>query len=341
MRTSNAGIVMLRLHRQSGVALISVLLVVVIATVLSVSMIRHQNLTIHGVRNTFDRSQAHQYALGGEELARQILFRDRESNDPRDHLQEEWAQEGMLFEFEDGEVALRIVDLQSRLNVNQAATPGAVGREAQTRLRNLLAQLGLDVTILARIIDWLDADISTRELGAEDYDYLGLQRPYRTAGQLIGELSELRLLMDMDHDTYSLLLPYLSALPDQNTQLNINTASAEVLQSLSPELTLDVTTNMVLEREEQSGYVSISDFLQSPLVAGMGISEAGLSVQSSFFQIQVQARYLDQYGYLTSVIQRNPTDGSMRVIYRNQSRKVFLLEPVEGPQAVDGETING
>jgi general secretion pathway protein K len=341
MITSNAATTGLRKRHQSGVALISVLLVVVIATILSVSMIRHQNLTIHSVRNAFDRSQAVQYALGGEELARQILYSDRDSNDPRDHLQEEWAQERMLFEFEDGEVALRIVDLQSRLNVNQVATPGAVGRESQARLRNLLVQLGLDVTILARITDWLDSDISTRDLGAEDYDYLGLERPYRTAGQLIGDLSELRLLLDMDHDTYSLLIPYLSALPDQNSQLNINTMSAEVLQTLSPELTLDVATNMVMEREEQSGFASISDFLQSPYVAGMGISESGLSVQSSFFQIQVQARYLDQYGYLTSVVQRNPTDGSMRVIYRNQSSKTFLLDPVEVVPADDGDTTNG
>ena len=54
--------------RQQGVALISVLLVVVIATVLSVSMIRHQNLTIHKARNVYDQAQAAQYALGGEDV---------------------------------------------------------------------------------------------------------------------------------------------------------------------------------------------------------------------------------------------------------------------------------
>ena len=51
---------------EGGVALVAVLLVVAIATVLSVSMITKQNLAAHKTLNHLEQSQAFQYALGGE-----------------------------------------------------------------------------------------------------------------------------------------------------------------------------------------------------------------------------------------------------------------------------------
>ena len=62
--------------RQTGVALISVLLIVVIATVLGVAMTREQNHAITRARLALEQTRVHQYALGGEELARQILHTD-------------------------------------------------------------------------------------------------------------------------------------------------------------------------------------------------------------------------------------------------------------------------
>ena len=63
-------------QRQGGVALISVLLIVVIATVLGVAMTREQNYAITRARLFLEQTRVHQYALGGEELARQILHAD-------------------------------------------------------------------------------------------------------------------------------------------------------------------------------------------------------------------------------------------------------------------------
>ena len=118
---------------QAGVALISILLVVAITVVLSSAMMLEENLVIHKVRNNFDHGQVRQYALGGEELARQILREDYESEDKHDHLQEEWAAKGMEFEFADGEVLLQINDLQGRININTLVNPGSEGDQARTR----------------------------------------------------------------------------------------------------------------------------------------------------------------------------------------------------------------
>ena len=307
---------------QQGVALISVLLVVVIATVLSVSMIRHQNLIIHKARNIYDHAQAAQYALGGEELARQILWQDFKDAPEVDHLQEEWADQALFFEFEDGDVSVEINDMQGRFNINALVLSGDAGRNAQLRFSQLLQLVGTDAMYMDRAIDWMDDDISTRPLGAEDYDYLGLEVPYRSGGQAYMDLTELRLLLDMDADTFEQLEPYLSALPEPTTPINVNTADAGVLQSVSPKLTSEASIELISEREAQQGYQTVTEFLQSPFVAGLGIQEAGLSVQSNFFEIRVRARYLERYGYLTSVVQRN-FDGTMSVIFRNLSRKVY------------------
>ena len=67
-------------HKARGVALISILLVVVIATVLGVKMTTEQHFSINRARNYFDQVKVHQYALGGEELARQILYKDFTDN---------------------------------------------------------------------------------------------------------------------------------------------------------------------------------------------------------------------------------------------------------------------
>jgi general secretion pathway protein K len=318
--------------RQQGVALISVLLVVVIATVLSVSMIRHQNLTIHKARNVSDHSQAKHYAIGGEELARQILWQDTDSSPEVDHLQEDWAAGDLVFEFEDGEVAIRIEDLQGRFNINSLMNPGNAGRQAQARFVQLLQHVGLDTMFMDRAIDWMDGDIAARPLGAEDYAYLDLERPYRTASQLMVDTTELRLLLDMDAESFELLLPFISALPDSSAALNVNTAPPEVLQAVSDRLSSDMSNDLILERDSQKGYQSVTEFLQSSYVAGLGIAAAGLGVQSKFFEIRIRARYFERNAYLTSIVQRNH-DGSMRVIYRNFARKVFPESVTEDEQS--------
>ena len=308
---------------QDGVALVTILLVVVIATVLGVSMVKDQNDTIQRTRNYFEQGQARQYALGGEELSRQILWEDFDEDSVKDTLLEPWAAADMTFEFQDGEIRLQIEDLQGRLNVNALASEGSAAQYARARFGNLFAQVGMESVYLDRISDWIDPDATVRQLGAEDFEYLGLEQPYRTSGQLMVDNSELRLVLDLHYEAYTKLLSVVSALPDIEAKLNINTAGPEVLQSLSNKLSPEAAERLVVIREEQEGFDSVAEFLQSEEVAGMGISDQGLGVQSVFFEVKIIARYQERYSYLTSIIQRDRIDGSTRVIYRNSSKKII------------------
>ncbi len=319
---------------QRGVALITVLLVVVIATLLGVSMSTAQNLAIHRARNYLDQAQLRQYVIGGEELARQILYEDFSQAPTKDHLLEVWASQELTYEFEEGEIALQIVDLQSRFNLNNLLA-GGLQRE---RFARLLSQLGVDAVFTDRILDWSDPDQNASNLGAEDYAYLGLDRPYRTANQGFQDVSELRMVLDMDKESFARLEPYVTALPAVDVPINVNTAELAMLQVLAPQISGDSVANALEQRIAVEGFNTVAE-----LFAAMGTpprtNNEGLGVQSGFFEINVTARYQERFGYLRSVVQRNPVDGSLRVLNRTFTRALPPLTPVEEEDT--GDTQDG
>jgi type II secretory pathway component PulK len=62
-------------RRQSGVALITVLLITAILVGLTTQILSSHHLVIAQHQNSFEQEQALQYAIGAEELARQALVR--------------------------------------------------------------------------------------------------------------------------------------------------------------------------------------------------------------------------------------------------------------------------
>ncbi len=321
-----------RLSSQQGIALISIMVVVVIATVLAVQMTNEQRLVIGRTATQVDVIQARQYAFGGEELARQILYRDFQEQPTKDYPGEAWASPELSFSFENGSVDIVIEDLQGRINVNALAVSdnrGGQGTEdpldASAVLQRLVTLGGFDVALAERIKDWIDSDDSQGPLGAEDFDYLGLTPPYRTADHAMTNLSELRLILEITPEALDFLAPNLAALPTATPLVNVNTATPAVLAALVPELTFEAAEMLTSSEGRQVGYDSVAQFLQEPVLAGSGLSATGLGVQSSFFEVQVSARYLDRVVYLTSVIRRNPADGVMEVVYRDMNKNLRPL----------------
>ena len=321
-------------HKQSGVALVTVLLVVAIATVMAVSMVQEQQSSIHITRGFLSRGQAGQYALGGEELARQILHEDHAEGANRDYLTETWANPELHFQFEEGEVNLQITDLQSLFNVNSLSSENELVEIARQRLVNLLTALGADPLLSDRIQDWIDEDTSARPAGAEDFDYLVYEPPYRAGNAIVQDVSELGLL-GLEPEILQQIIPFFTALPDAQTLVNINTASPYILQALASELSFEAAGVLVQRREEQEGgFETVQAFLQLPELAGVRVVTNGLSVQSSFFEVRTIARYQERFSYLTSILHRNSLDGTIRVIYRDFSKNFR-------PQQVTEEDTDG
>ncbi len=320
------------MSRQRGVALITVLLVVAIVTVVSAAMVARQQLSIRATSNQLQARQAWHYALGGEALAQAILARDLKGGEPGaaaiDHLLEPWAQPLPAFEIDQGEILVRIEDLAGRFNLNDLLRDQQPNPAAVEQFRRLLLRLQISAPYPERLLDWLDPDQQpSGELGAEDNAYLSLDPPYRSAGRRLHDLSELRLLLDMREEDFQRLAPYVVALPP-NVPLNVNTASAMVLSSLSDNLSLGAAESLV-ELRRAVPFRNSAAFLAQPALAGTTLQGTALAVGSQFFQATSEVRLGDRRLALVSLLQREQ-DGSVRVLARNLGQPARQTLPSDG-----------
>jgi general secretion pathway protein K len=324
---------------QRGVALITVLLVVAIVTVVSAAMVARQQLSIRASSNQLQARQAWHYALGGEALAQAILARDLRTGatgEPGangeaaavDHLLEPWAQPLPAFEIDQGEILVRIEDLAGRFNLNDLLRDQQPNTAAVEQFRRLLLRLQISAPYAERLVDWLDPDQQpSGEFGAEDNTYLALDPPYRNAGRRLHDLSELRLLLDMREEDFQRLAPYVAALPP-NVPLNVNTASAMVLSSLSDNLSLGAAESLV-ELRRVAPFRNSAAFLAQPAMAGTTLQGTALAVGSQFFQAISEVRLGDRRLALVSLLQREQ-DGSVRVLARNLGQPARLARSSDG-----------
>ncbi|HMR02250.1 MAG TPA: type II secretion system minor pseudopilin GspK [Candidatus Competibacter phosphatis] len=106
-----------RTGHQAGVALITVLLIVFLASVTATSLATLQQLAIRRSTVLQHQQQARLYTLGLEQWAMVILARDRQEN-KIDHPNETWAKLPLVLPVEGGELSGRLSDLQGCFNLN-------------------------------------------------------------------------------------------------------------------------------------------------------------------------------------------------------------------------------
>ena len=162
-----------------------------------------------------------------------------------------------------GVISGRLEDLQGRFNLNNLVTSqGTVDSHYQAQFERLLATLGLDPGIAGVVVDWLDADAETNfPNGAEDEAYAATNPPYRTPNWPITSTSELSAMSGIEAEGYRALLPYVTALPS-GTTLNVNTATAPVLASLSDNIDLARATSL-MEQRGDIGFTGIESTLEA------------------------------------------------------------------------------
>jgi general secretion pathway protein K len=317
------------MRAQRGVALITVMLVVAVATVVSAGIIARQQLSIRSSANQLHVRQAWHYALGGETLAKAVLRRDLQQGDPQapvDHLGEPWAQPLVPFALDEGgELRVRILDPTGRFNLNSLVRQGQANAAALGQFRRLLLGLQIEAPYAERLLDWLDADQEpSGGYGAEDNQYVLAQPAYRAANRALADVSELRLLLEMSETDYQRLLPFVTSLPADAT-LNVNTASARVLASLAEGLPLSTAEALVARRADQ-GYPDVPGFLGQ--LPGLSVQGQGLAVGSQYFQVISEVSVGERRQVLRSTLQR-ASDGKLYVLSRDLGQSGVPPAPVE------------
>jgi len=218
---------------QRGVALITAVLMVALATMLAVDVGFRGFLDQRRSGTLFALDQGYEVALGAEAWAADFLVRDlRETQ--TDHLGEVWARPLPPLPIDGGTVEGRIEDLQGRFNLNSLSnTDGTTNPEAVKRLERIFVMLEVEPGWATAIADWIDQDTQAGfPDGAEDDVYTGQDPPHLTANMPITRVSELMVLPGFGAERYARVKAYLSALPI-GTPLNVCTAPGVVLDSLS------------------------------------------------------------------------------------------------------------
>lgn len=301
--------------RQKGIALLSMMLVVVIVTAVTSKMLYNNQLEIKRGQTQMLKAQANEYAFSG------IAW-------TRAHLQDKLNTSGkppQLFQPPEGTLETRISDEMGKFNLNNLRD--ASGKIDITQLHifeRLLQLLHLDKKLALNLGDWLDSDISSAGYSTEDLGYQNREAfyatGYRTANRPMADASELLMVKGVTRENYAMLRPYITALPVK-TGVNVNTASAVVLEALIP----GIDGRAVVEGREQSNshqqlntktFNDIDSFATDNVTAGLEIPADQLTTTSYYYLVTVSATYHQQPSNWQALLHITKTTDSHNKTYR-------------------------
>ena len=288
----------------TGAALVLAMLVAALAATVAVALAGDQQRWLADVANRRDQVQAQSLALAGVQWARQIMQDDARSG-TLDYLGEVWSFPLPPTPIANGSIEGRIEDAQGRLNLNNAALDGTAGATERLRLAQLFAVNGLDRRIVDTLADWIDSDSTTRGNGAEDDWYAQRSPASLTANAPLLRTAEMASLRGASPEAWSALATDVAALPP-NTALNINTATANVVATVIPDLAGEKLAAFIADRARKP-FATMAD-LRERLPRGVTLPEGTtFSLSSNFFLVSVRSRQGDAIAQARALLKRDGT----------------------------------
>ena len=291
--------------RQAGVAIVSVLLVITLATLIVSSLFWREHVTVRSVENRLALAQMRWIEAAVLDWASVVLRVDQASTGAVDHLTELWATpiaETVLDETvtggariteadSDARLAGQMFDAQARLNLNNLVLdglPSAVHREAFERL---LAIVGRPESL---------AGVLQARLQRAYPPMVDGRRAQASALPLL-KLADLRTVAGFDETTISALEPFVIFLPKrvragaaefatENTRINVNTAPPEVLAANIADSDLQAARRFVEGVRQRTFFASL-DVARSRFDGSPTLPANLLSVGSDFFLVRGMVRF--------------------------------------------------
>ena len=335
-----------RNKKQSGVALITALIITSIAVSLAGVVMYRQQIQIRLSGNISHLEQAYLYATGMEDWAGTILQKSHKDHKSYDSLKDDWAVLLPPIPIPGGVMNGQLFDLQARINLNSLARPKPKPPKKQAnggsqpapapkpdlakitgvRLLNIMTEadpdqgMGPPENFVDILNDWIDKDQSTRDFGAESDYYQSLEPAYFSADSLLVTPTELRLLKDMKKEIYKKLLEHITTLPIKTkTPINMNTASIDILKAVgfdqgsAEEIKKEREVRPFRNKKEFTDYVNNN----SNITFKPENFEHDIDVKSSFFLLQGSVRINNARLFINSVLERKK--GQISVIMRDFS----------------------
>lgn len=288
------------LNQQQGAVIVLALFVVAIVATMSYLMLARLQRDTHRTLLMMRNVQAELYAQGSIAWAMDQL---------RNSWQKQKANQVVdvmpLVSPEDDKNGYKIVsviyDMQARFNVNNV-TSTAGQLQFMTLLRVLNPQLSEEKAreVTLALSDWINPSVQDNVYHRY---YNTLSTPYRAAHLLMVSATELRLIKGMTPSLYRSLQPYVVALPQSTTAINVQTAKAPVLASLSPALNLEAA--MTIERlRETKPFISPQDFLNLEVIKNRQIVPEHIVTLSQYFLVETKVSIEKQHVVLYTLLER-------------------------------------
>lgn len=336
---------LMRLH-QSGAALIVALLIAALVAVIGVRVGNDFQLTLRRASNVIYSDQATLFLLSAETIGSQLLLADEEPE--KDYQGEAWGTEYPPVPIGSGMLAPQpIVDLQGRFNLNSLkpandnAQVAAGAQRSYTapqkmfiRLLRTFDDVDMDLqtaeAIAANVIDWIDGNNVPFDAfeGAEDSYYTELELPYRTANRNMVSISELRLVKGVSSELYRVLAPHVTVLNIENSKINVNTASANVLQALGTTGADDLSPMSKSEVEsylrdfdpavglKKDAFLGLAPWSNQQSQPDSDLNDL-IDVTSSFFAMSSYARLGELTMPMRSVMRRDLSTNTVEILSRS------------------------
>ena len=296
---------------QRGIALLTILVMVALATILAATIAKRQTNTSENTGYLMRQDQSLLYAKSAEAFFSELLIQDSDNGSSIDHLQENWAKPMPAFPVEDGFISGRLLDESGKFNLNNLLkADGSVDDSARRWFEKLLQRVGLPAELSQAVIDWQDAnDETTGAMGAESNYYQGLDPSYLASNTRFHQVEELKLVRGFEGKNYDLIAPYVTALPEA-TKINMNTAAPLLLASIDPKLDLKTLEQELKAKQAELAYFnSVEDLWKLNAFSGIEPQNktdaaAWLDSKSNYFTAQIEVVLSERKRQFSSAMMR-------------------------------------
>ncbi|WEX13452.1 type II secretion system minor pseudopilin GspK [Pseudomonas sp. G11] len=278
--------------KQRGMAIISALLIAAVVAVIAGGMLTRQTVFTRSLEAEQLRVQGQWLLQGGLERSRQLLWAARQK-DVLTRLDQPWVR------IQAGVFEGRIDDEQGKFNLRNLVNREQLDAEQLHSFERLCRTLGVDPAVSRRI--------SQRVIAS--YAQKGLPAKY----PMLRSLDDLRGLEGLTPEVLQRLQAYISVLPG-NTWVNGNTASAEVLSAVVPQLSLSQAHGLVAERDNGHWFINRGDFVNRLHLPQVAVDSVQVGITSEWFRLQGQARRERRRVTIDALLHR-PEDREPKVIW--------------------------
>lgn len=300
---------------QRGAALLMAIAAAALLTAIAVELIDSAQGEVRLVESFRDDFRARWAARAPVALVIETL---KEDGEDFTGFTQKWAELAEDLEVGGVKVRFRVEDESAKFNLNALASKDKARQKlASDALKAIFNEKDLDTDYVDYLRDWVDEDKDETASGGEGSYYRSLPEPYEVKNAPLDSLSELGLVRG--YSSKSLIKMGINPSPSgegpgvhhlytvfSDERVNLNTASSELLNSLSDELP-DSFIQDVLDLREKEPIQKVENIKN---MAGMTdeiykkVSPL-LSVKSSYFSVSSEATSGRITKRLTAILRRN------------------------------------